>query len=157
MEEIARKEQTHAGCTDEGDAETLNITLQRGWIYGNTAFREQMKRLIKTPANTSVGKRNDLDKAEHCLQQAQRTWKLTKQEILSKRKSSPEKVALGIILKETTGLTCLAIAELLNMGHPVSATRLINKGIKEKHEQNPTSACYQQLLERMKNASLIMS
>lgn len=157
MEEIARKEQTRAGYTDEGDAETLNITLERGWVYGHADFREQMKGLIKTPANTSAGKRNDLDKAEHYLQQAQSSWKLTKQEILSKRKSSPEKVALGILLKETTGLTCRAIAELLNMGHSVSATRLINKGIKEKHEQNATSACYQQLLKSMKNVSNIMS
>lgn len=150
MEETARKEQVHAGGSDKNDAETLNITLERGWVYGSTDFREQMNRLIRASPKTSAGKQRDQEKAEYYLKQAQKTWNLSKKEILLKRKSSPEKVALRIILKERTRLSHRAIVELLNMRHPVSVTRLINKGIKAKHEQNVITICYQKLLKNMK-------
>lgn len=157
MEETARNEKGGVGSSGEANTETLNITLQRGWVYGSADFREKMKSLIGAAARISADKQKDQEKAEHYLKQAQKTWKLTKKEILLKRKSSPEKVALGIFLKERTGLSHRTIAELLNMGHPVSVTRLINKGIKVKHEQNAIASCYQQLLEATKNISNIMS
>ena len=55
-----------------------------------------------------------------------------------------------ITLKETSGLSHRTIAQLLNMGHPISPARLINKGSKAKYDQSAPSICYRQLLEAQK-------
>lgn len=152
MEEIARNEGRYAGCSDDSTRETMNITLSRGWVYGDTEFRERMKHLISGSQEKGSRKTTDLQTAEWYMGQAEKAWGVTREEILLKRKSSPEKVALGMILKENSGLSHQEIAELLRIGHPTRSASLINNGLKKKNDSSPCSIHYRTLSKSCKKS-----
>ena len=136
-----------AGEVIEALRETLDITLTRGWVYRDVAFREEMKHLIeiKTPNSLAGGSAEEV--VEAYLRQAEKALAFTRETLLEKKKSVPEKIAVGILIKETTGLNHKDIATLLNTGHPVRSARLINEALKTKDLDSPVMRCYEQIIQ----------
>lgn len=106
----------------------------------NEAFIE-----IKPPNSLEGGRAKEV--VEVYLRQAEKALALTRETLLAKKKSPPEKIAMGMLIKETTGLNHKDIATLLNMGHPVRSARLINEALKTKDLDSPVMRYYDQLIQ----------
>lgn len=139
MKILALQEKTHEILNQVEASKRLNISLNRGWVYGDIEFREKMRGFSDCPVQ-AVMKESSEEISEYFFKVALDALEMSKDVFLGQKKTFPAKQALGMILKENTNLSRQAITKLLNMGHFSRAGSFINQGLKDKINGKETLA-----------------
>lgn len=106
--------------------------VKRGWYIGSEEFRERLEAKIqgKTTRDSCRGEqRRDHGQfeAERLLKAALLQLKVTESDLLTRPSVNPEKQAVAWLLKTHTVVTGQWIADRLQMGHRVNASRAISR------------------------------
>lgn len=125
-----------------------NKGMERGWVHGSKAFRQQMLERLEQrdspdpkPVYDAIQKRDLTENAvQKDIEKGCRFLKLEQSELSLLRKGDVVKVMLAAYIKENYTLSNRRISELLSMGHPtyISRCRPIiegNKSQKNRYEQ----------------------
>lgn len=126
----------HYGYHDHLLLETPEANLVSGMSWFQTAFTVRGNRQSGQCGHVSAGR-----------YASRKALALTRETLLAKKKSPPGKIAMGMLIKETTGLNHKDIATLLNRGHPVRSARLINEALKTQDLDSPVMRYYDQLIQ----------
>ena len=126
----------------------FEIQVKHGWLIGSEAFRTALESHLqgKESRDTLRGaQRRDHGKAEaeRLIQAGLNALSLQEQEILDSKAVRIEKQALVWLMKTYTTVRVVWIAERLQMGHPVNASRAIHRFKKEADKET------KQLKEKM--------
>ena len=118
---------------EDNEPEALRA-LRRGWVYGSGEFRERMLERVEgelRPSHSgSLKVETAQSKAERIVREELKRLGWRERELVERRKSDPEKVAIGGRLRRETTLTLKGIAERLSLGSPKSANAHIHRWLK---------------------------
>lgn len=89
MEETAIRERRGTGNPPDDSRETLDITLRRGWVYGNIAFREEMKHLIEASSSEKSTNKGVEEKIEAYMGHPVKSASLINKALKEKEMDSP--------------------------------------------------------------------
>ena len=118
---------------EEGDEEAAQ-PFRRGWYIGGEAFRKamiaKMERKLKGQPVAQVRRESAEIKAERILAEELKVKGWTRRELVRRRKSDPEKLALGARLRQETTLTIKQIARLVALGSYGNANARLHQFMK---------------------------
>jgi REP element-mobilizing transposase RayT len=125
---------------EDVDPEALKA-FRRGWCYGSPEFRAQMLELLEAGLgeNHSPDQRRETAeaKAERIIGEVLRELGCTAEELRSRQKCDPQKVALAARLRRETTLTVKAIAARLNLGTTRNATARLQEWNRRQRPTEP--------------------
>ena len=138
---LERLEQRARTGTRRGDQETRAelawiAVLRRGWCFGTQTFREAMIRQAaallgrqRDPAQVETMVRRDVSLAEaaRLLESACARWKITIEELRTRPKGDPQKVALARIVRSRTSASLRWLTEQMNLGVIPAVSRLLGR------------------------------
>ena len=106
--------------------------VKHGWYLGSEVFMKKLDSYLKDQTKNDnfrgvQKKDHDEAEAERLLQKGLKSLKLTEDELLSSKSVRIEKQAIVWLLKSYTTVRVVWIAERLQMGHPVNASRAISR------------------------------
>jgi putative transposase len=108
--------------------------IRRGWAFGDESFRngliEQIERRKGKAPDTLRGAQrmeHGIHEAERLLKEALSQLEVREPDLLMMKSTRLEKQAVAWLLKKHTVVTGVWLAERLNMGHRVNASRAISR------------------------------
>jgi putative transposase len=114
--------------------------IKRGWFIGTESYRKKLEEKLRGKTkndNYRGGQRED-----HGPSEAERLWLeglqylgIVEAELLSAKSTRMEKQALAWLIKKNTSVTGNWIADRLEMGHPSTASKAINRFARDKSRQ----------------------
>jgi hypothetical protein len=114
--------------------------IKRGWFMGTESYRKKLEEKLRGKTkndNDRGGQRED-----HGPSEAERLWQeglqylgIVEADLLTAKSTRMEKQALAWLIKKNTSVTGNWIADRLEMGHPSTASKAINRFARDKSRQ----------------------
>ena len=135
---------------DAGSRGEFEQQVKRGWFIGSESFRNNLDKFLQgqSEKDTFRGaprREHGEAEAERLLRECLILLKLTEEEVLLSKSTRLEKQAIAWLLKTKTTVTGLWIADRLNMGHRVNASKAISRF--RKSENKAVSALKRKMLQ----------
>ena len=118
----------------------IDKQIKRGWFIGTETYRKKLEALLIGQTkndNYRGGQRED-----HGPFEAERLWQeglvllgVSEADVLYAKSTRMEKQALAWLIKKNSSVTGSWIAERLEMGHPSTASKAINRFARDKSRQ----------------------
>jgi REP element-mobilizing transposase RayT len=109
--------------------EAVEKQLKRGWYVGGESFRGWLSKMLPDHSDNLRGdqrKAHDEAEAERLLGRALRVLRVREPELLGMKNNRPEKQAVAWLLKKSTTVTGVWIADRLNMGCRANISRAVS-------------------------------
>lgn len=111
------------------EREAVEMQLRRGWYIGSTSFGEDLAGRIEKVSDNLRGEQRRThgeQEAERLLAAALQVLEVTESSLLDMKGTRMEKQAVAWLLKKHTTVTGVWIADRLQMGHRVNASRAVS-------------------------------
>lgn len=121
-------------------------TVQRGWCYGSSAFRQRLinslDHLTKRHPGSIATVSDDVGQllAERIVTRGLRAFGLTEEELLSTPYSHPSKLIIALAVRKSTMVSYAWLAKRLHMGIPRSLGTLLHRAKQMEQDDPKTKA-----------------